>query len=116
MTLPAQLSFETLIDRDGVQSGNHATISKVIASVSTIDDVSISVFPTVVQNFLTVNFDNPAEGSKIRILDITGRIINTVPVNVSGQVLINMTDYRQGIYFVDVFNQKSLKVMKVIKQ
>jgi len=116
MTLPSQLSFEILTDRDGIQSGNHATISKVIASVSTIDNVSISVFPTVVQNFLTVNYDNPAEGSKIRILDITGRIINTVPINASGQVLINMTDYRQGIYFVDVFNQKSLKVMKIIKQ
>jgi len=116
MTLPNQLSFETLTDRDGVPSGNHATISKVIASVSTLDDVSITVFPTVVQNYVTVNYNNSTEGSNVRIIDITGRIINTVPINTSGQVQINMANYSQGIYFVDVFNQKSLKVMKIIKQ
>ena len=116
MTLPSQLSLETLIDRNGIQSGDHVTISKVIASVSTTDNHSIKVFPTVVQNYLTINNENPAGGSNVRILDITGRIIDTVPLNAGGQVQINMVAYKQGIYFVDVFNQKSLKVMKIIKQ
>jgi len=116
MNIPSQLSLETLIDRNGVQSGNFVTISKITASVSTIDDNSISVIPTIVQNNLTVKYENPAEGTSVRIIDIIGRIISNVPINATGQVQINMSEYKQGVYFVDVFNQKSLKVMKIIKQ
>jgi len=118
MTLPSQLSLETLTDKNGIQSGDHVTISNTVSAIPAIPanyDYSISIFPTVVQNNLTVKFDNPMVGSNVRIIDLTGRIIDNLPMNTSGLLDINMTRYQSGIYFVDVYNQMSLKVIKFIK-
>ena len=116
MTLPSQLSLETLIDRDGVQSGDHVSLLRITASVSENYNTSISIYPTVVQNYLTVKSNPPDQGTNVRIIDLTGRIINNVPMNAGGELQINMSGYEPGVYFVDLFNQKSLKVMKIIKQ
>jgi len=116
MTLPSQLSLETLTDRDGVQSGDHVSLLRITASVSENYNTSISIYPTVVQNYLTVKSNPPDQGTNVRIIDLTGRIINNVPMNAGGELQINMSGYEPGVYFVDLFNQKSLKVMKIIKQ
>ncbi len=115
-TIPGQLSLETMTDENGIQSGNVATISRVINSLPDNTANSISVFPSFVQNNLTVRMDNSFGESTVKITDLTGKIIDNQPVNSSGVLQLNMTGYQAGVYIVDVINQQNLKVFKIIKQ
>jgi hypothetical protein len=115
-TIPGQLSLETMTDENGIQSGNVATISRVINSLHDNTANSISVFPSFVQNNLTVRMDNSFGESTVKITDLTGKIIDNQPVNSSGVLQLNMTGYQAGVYIVDVINQQNLKVFKIIKQ
>lgn len=116
MTIPAQLSLETLTDKNGIQSGDHVTISKVITSLPESPDNSISVFPTFVQNTLSIKNDNFSEGTNVRIVDAAGKTIEAVTMDSSNLLQLNMAAYQPGIYVVRIYNVKSMKVFKIIKQ
>lgn len=116
MTVPSQLSLETMTDKNGLQSGNIVTILKASAAIPTNYDASISVSPTFVQNTLTVKFDNPTLGSSVKIIDLTGKVLDNIRMDITGILQIDMDKYQPGVYLVDIFNQNNLKVFKIIKQ
>jgi len=116
MTLPTQLSLETLTDKNGVQSGDHATITKTIAALPDTPDNTLSVYPALVQNVLNVKYNNSTSISKVRIVDLNGRILDDLPLNSSGLLQINMSNYQSGVYLVDIYSDLNLKVFKIIKQ
>lgn len=117
MTVPTQLSIETLTDKNGIQSGDHVTIPKgITASLPENVSNSISLFPTYVQNVLNVRNDNPTPGTSVRIMDIAGKIMDDVSMNSQSLLQLNMDKYQSGIYIVQIYNDKNLKVFKIMKQ
>jgi len=116
MTIPSQLSLETMTDKNGIQSGDHITISKGITALPDNPDNSISVFPTTVQNTLTIKNDNLLEGTNVRIMDVAGRTVENVSMNTSNLLQLNMAAYQPGVYVVQIYNVKNLKLFKIIKQ
>jgi acid phosphatase type 7 len=116
MNVPTQLSLETMTDKNGVQSGDHVTISKSVTALPDQPDNSISVFPSSVQDYLTIKNDNLADGASVKIVDITGKTLKDVSMNSLNLLQLNMTGYRPGVYVVQVSNVSSLKVFKIIKQ
>ena len=116
MTIPTQLSLETMTDKNGIQSGDHVTISKGITALPDNPDNSISVFPTTVQNTLTIKNNNLTDGTNVRIVDVAGRTIEDVSMNTSNLLQLNMAAYQPGVYVVQIYNVKYLKIFKIIKQ
>jgi hypothetical protein len=114
---PSQLSLEPLIDRNGINSGDHVTISKAITSVpENFDSGSIAIFPTFVDNILNIQFNNPSTGSNIKIFDLSGQDLSTLNMPSSGNLQLNMDNFSKGIYIVEVQNNNQMKAFKIIKK
>ncbi|MDD4969364.1 MAG: fibronectin type III domain-containing protein [Paludibacter sp.] len=115
MTIPSQLSIERMTDRNGIQSGDHATISKTITVLHDNPESSVTIFPTVVQNILTIRDNNPTQGTNVRVVNITGKTMDDINMNSSGLLKLNVSNYQSGTYIVQVSNDTNLKVYKIIK-
>ena len=66
---------------------------------------SINVFPNPAQNQITFDVDATKVNS-ISIYDVTGRLIDSSPVS-TNHVIINTSDYMDGIYVYSLFDKKS---------
>src|ERR1035437_3840725 len=116
MTIPSQLSLEPLIDINGINSGDHVTISKTTSSLPENHAYAITIFPTFVDNILNIQFDNPPGNSNVKIIDLSGRIINTYMLPSSGNLQVNTSNYRKGIYIVEILNNDNkINAFKIIK-
>lgn len=116
MTIPTQLSLETLTDKNGIQSGNFVTITRSTTSLPDNKDNAISVFPTFVQNTLTINNANLLAGTTVRIVDASGKTVEDVSVNSSDILQLDMANFQPGLYMIQIYNIKGMKVFKIIKQ
>ena len=116
MNLPTQLVLETMTDKNGIQSGNQVSIYKVITSLPGQIDNSISVFPSFVQNFLTVKNDDFSVETNVRITDVGGKTIMDVGMNTTNLLQLNMAGVQPGVYLVQIYNIRTSKVFKIIKQ
>jgi hypothetical protein len=76
--------------------------------------LEIKVFPNPTTNgFVTVNLNNSYK--KVLLLDMTGRVLASENVD-SSSIVLNMSKYSNGVYFVKAVSDKSSKIVKVVKQ
>ena len=116
MTIPPQLMLVTLTDKNGIQSGDHVTISKEITSLPDNIYNSFTVFPTLVQDFLTIKNYNLSNKATVRIVNATGKTTENVNMNSTNSLQINMSGYQPGIYVVQINDNKYTRIYKIIKQ
>ena len=91
----------------------------VYASPTTDDDAcNVSTGKSIVNNSLSV-FPNPTTGvftvdglniSKVEIIDITGRTIQTA----NNKFTFNLNNANAGIYFVKIYQNNSIEVRRLI--
>ena len=116
LNIPSQLSIEPLIDINGINSGDHVTISKVATTLIENHVYSIAIFPTFVKDFLNMRIDNLPENSNVKIMDLSGRNINTYTLPTTGDFQMNVSNYSKGIYMVEIMNNNNkISTFKIIK-
>lgn len=92
---------------------NFQDCDQIITGISQPEPIMrLNVFPNPTTHFLTItNLDMPA---RFKVTDIMGRTVK------SGEVIpsqaINVDDFVNGIYFLEVRNSKLVTVIKIIKE
>ncbi len=72
------------------------------------------VYPNPVVSILTI--DNCDDVQKVSIMNVTGKVIQTMETNFESRITINMEAYGKGIYFLKLnADDGSSKVVRIIK-
>lgn len=80
--------------------------------------LNIQCYPNPTNNYITLNFGSQQKNVPVKIYDIEGRLIwqNIIAeVNVLGQYTMNLSAFKQGIYFVHVNVESETNTFKIIK-
>jgi hypothetical protein len=99
-------------------NGNVRDISIAFLPADYVND-EISISPNPVEDFAEILFYSTVKfDSKIRIFDISGKLIENVDFSVlngSNKYILNTTDYKKGLYIVEVNTLNKIKQIKFIK-
>jgi uncharacterized protein YndB with AHSA1/START domain len=88
-------------------------------SIVGIDGVSaaeISLYPNPTNNLVTVDLGNNDAVEKITLFDIKGKVIYETVEFTNSRIQINMANLSEGIYILNVQDNKGVKNYKVLKQ
>lgn len=87
-----------------------------ILLISKPEENKISVNPNPTMDYLTVTFSNKPNNLLIKLFDPMGRIIETHYSYLGEkEYLINTSDLRKGVYFLEIFNDAKLSISKITK-
>jgi len=86
-----------------------------IANQRSLQD-AISVYPNPANDFISINLNSTATLKEIKILDLTGRTIDTKFFQKGeNNIRIIVSDYPSGVYLISVTTDQGTKVRKFIK-
>jgi hypothetical protein len=78
---------------------------------------AISIYPNPVDDFITITQNSAASLKELKIMDLTGRTIETRPVQKGeNNIRIRVTDYLSGVYLLSFTTDQGTKVRKFIKR
>jgi hypothetical protein len=87
-----------------------------IANQRSVQD-AISVYPNPVNDFIGISLNSTATLKEIKILDLTGRTIDTKSVNKGeNNIRISVSDFPSGVYLISITTDQGTKVRKFIKR
>lgn len=93
---------------------NCTTVSECISIATVGVDAEsmdmLAIYPNPANEFVTVA--NAAAGSTIRLMDMTGKVLNTKTA--STVTNIDLTDVKAGVYFISVEGKKGSKTQKIV--
>lgn len=98
------------ITKDDVAYLYYMSIEYITTAIQNPDAVEFSVFPNPVTN--TLNISTTAEIEKISVYSLTGEIIKSTGVGIN---LVDMSNFKQGIYIVKIYTARGLFNYKVTK-
>lgn len=76
---------------------------------------SIKIYPNPATNLLTIDLTNANEFNAIHITDVNGKTIYQSTIN-SLQSTIDLTNFSNGIYFVQIIGSNDVETIKVVKE
>ncbi len=118
LSVPCSSTKASGIDYNSSRSNTSGGLFNPGGSTSKIADEKVGttlVFPNPVNDQLTVRIDKPEEFSGFELCDINGKIINTYPV--SGNIsFIDMSGFRNGVYYLRFVSAEKPVVHKIVKK
>lgn len=110
------LMFQT--DTEGVGDGFSANYE--IGNIGVEDEViaNLKVYPNPANDQLNISFDNNFMGStNIKLIDLTGKIVySSVVNNGNQQQTLSVSEYSNGVYFLEISNEETTIRQKVVIQ
>ena len=91
------------------------------ASFASVEDfapeIAISLYPNPTQSWVNLEIENCSENLNVKILDLTGKIIYSDIYQAEYEKKINLENFANGIYFLEISNSKNekLKTFKIQK-
>ena len=85
----------------------------VVSSISNTNNDYVTVFPNLVVEDLSIQAENI---SKLTVYDVNGKQVQELTYNHVNEILIPMSNYISGIYFLRIDCKKGQFVKKVIKK
>jgi hypothetical protein len=82
------------------------------------DKLAISAYPNPTENQFTLKIesDNLKDKISLRVFDMAGRTVQTFTNLVAGQTLKVGSNYKVGVYFIDMMQGDKHKQIKLVKQ
>ncbi len=77
----------------------------------------VSIYPNPATDFIRINLASGSTMNEIKILDLTGQILVTRPVQKDeNNIRISVSDYPSGVYLISFMTDQGTKVRKFIKR
>lgn len=113
-----QINFRFHFESDQAVTGEGVLIDDfVIAGEQlAIEDVNLNtakVFPNPATDLVTISWNESYIG-ELKVFDITGRLLKTVPVNNKTQISISTEHFNNGLYLIQFSNDDHQLVKKLI--
>ena len=109
-----------LITYNSVCSDTSTLIIEVINSLGTNEMLKnnnlITVYPNPTTNLVNINYEvNTADAFTVTIVDLQGKEVYTNTLyNNKGQLQINLNEWSDGVYFVNLITNQNVKTVKLI--
>lgn len=87
--------------------------SNLVTGINHIEDQSFSIYPNPANDHITVNSKDVIQS--IELLNISGKIIKTVPCNAHSQI-IDLSNISDGLYILQAKTSTKFFTQKIIKQ
>ena len=98
----------------GVSYGNELNFSTLVSSIPDLSNIEITLYPNPIDNILYLWTDK-SDFVEISILNIQGKVINSIQCMNNTTQQIDVSNFTPGIYFVEVQTTNSVFVQKIIK-
>jgi glucose/arabinose dehydrogenase len=89
-------------------------------SFGTLQNVYVNVFPNPIVEKTTITIDAIAdETAQMNVIDNTGRTIQTIAVNLvkgKNSFQLDLTNYKAGVYYLDINGKSINEKVKLVKQ
>jgi len=91
------------------------------ASFASVEDfapeVTVSLYPNPTDSWVNIEIQNNSENLNIKIMDLTGKVIYTDIYQAETVKKINLENFANGIYFLEISNSENdkLKTFKIQK-
>ena len=89
------------------------TVNVNVLSTAAFSNDFISIYPNPTNDFITLNVTNSSQGTYY-IFDISGKIVMQNPIQ-NKELIIDMTEFSQGIYFIKITTELGSTTKKIIK-
>ena len=76
---------------------------------------TVTLYPNPAHDFLTIDFTEIQNFSKIEITDITGKVVQQLSNN-NKQLTIDISNLNYGLYFIKFVANQSVEVLQFIKK
>ncbi len=77
------------------------------------NDGNLVLYPNPANNFVEISFVNSAERiNKIVLLDMLGKLVNTIPVQSNDHITLDVSNLAKGVYLVEINTENNLKTIK----
>jgi hypothetical protein len=91
------------------------TPTGIIGQGRIMDDISI--YPNPADDFININLNSPATSEVIKILDLTGRVIETRQVQKNeNRIRMDIATCSSGVYLISFTSDEGTKVRKFVKR
>ena len=89
-------------------------IDGTIGVKETNTDNNISVYPNPAKDFVKVSTDN-GQQTTVKIYNTVGMLVGTqLATSATNEIEINVSDYKSGIYFINISNEESNVTKKIV--
>ena len=88
-------------------------VNEALSVSNILSESNIKIFPNPTHNTLNINFVN--NNASISIIDMYGREIKQLNSN-SNNIVINTSNFENGIYYIRIKNTDSIIIHKFVKQ
>ncbi len=83
--------------------------------MSDFNDFSLEVFPNPAHEQVSVLVPASFRNGQLRIADLNGRVVRTLPVNPSSELnVLSVSDLSCGVYVISVMNDNDIAFKKLI--
>ena len=101
-------------DANGCQDSISGTVSLFIGVAGREHESTLLIYPNPTSGILHINFNNEHnEVSEIQLFNTLGKRVLRL-TSITKSLLLDMSEYEAGVYFLKVSNQESVFVRKVI--
>jgi hypothetical protein len=80
----------------------------------------VEAYPNPASDFMSVSVRmNMADNVTFRVMDLTGRVLSNETINTNGDnfnYVLNLNNYKTGIYLLSVEGNGARQVLKIVKQ
>ena len=115
---PGSYDFTYIVDNGTCSDTSKVTVTvDGCAGINENSASALEVYPNPVNTTLTIKNINVDGIATISLVDLQGKIVYTNTVsNLTGNYLVEMSNFENGIYFVRVTTENSNQEIKVVKQ
>lgn len=87
-----------------------------VNSVSELNELGVRVYPNPATDFISLTSTNDLAGSKLIVLDVTGKTIFSTKLMQSERNQVDIQQLAPGVYHLIIFNQDKKSVVEFVKQ
>lgn len=100
-------------DLDYIDGFAFKTIFKGETIINNINSLKYELSPNPAKDFININFENESK-KHIEIYDIKGVKVYQNPSNLEKSLIINTSEFENGLYFVKIISNGMIKTQKII--
>ncbi|MCF6352989.1 MAG: T9SS type A sorting domain-containing protein, partial [Cyclobacteriaceae bacterium] len=97
-------------------SETSACVNVIITGIDKLNQSDVTIFPNPITNQFTIDVENEADDVAVTIVSIEGKIVYNIDLLGNNKMVIDASTWNNGIYFVQIRSNTTLKTIKLIKQ
>lgn len=89
---------------------SNKTVLNVLSGIEKVNGqyFGVGVYPQPATNRVNFSFERGINNGHLQLCDFTGRIVQSLPINNSSQLSVDISGHPQGIYFYQLYNGNQL--------